>query len=106
MLHRAFIKEALPEKVNLEGELHAYHLPGVASSQYFRKMYDVIDDNTIALEWLDTTLAELKYQPNDTWTNSLIISVLRAALTSCVVLEDSKYVNTGKVPVLNLGTMK
>ncbi|KAJ5789867.1 uncharacterized protein N7518_006878 [Penicillium psychrosexuale] len=98
----AFIKGALPDDataiLNLERERHAYHLPGVSSSQYFRKMYDVIDDSTIALEWLDTTLAELKYQPNDMGTHSLVVSVQRAALTSCVVLEDSKYVNTDYKP--------
>lgn len=65
-----------------------------------------INDSTIALEWLDTTLAELKYQPNVIGTHSLIVAVLRAALTSCVVLGDSKYVNTGKVPILNIGTSK
>ncbi|KAJ5253344.1 hypothetical protein N7505_012007 [Penicillium chrysogenum] len=27
-------------------------------------MYDIIDESTIALEWLDTTLAELKYCPD------------------------------------------
>lgn len=35
-------------------------------------------------------------------TYSLIISVPRAALTSCVFLEGHKYVNTGKVPALEL----
>ncbi|CAP97567.1 hypothetical protein PCH_Pc22g02790 [Penicillium rubens Wisconsin 54-1255] len=38
--------------------------PLVASAQCFRKMYDMIDESTIALEWLDTTLAELKYCPD------------------------------------------
>ncbi|KAI3299492.1 hypothetical protein DTO002I6_1719 [Penicillium roqueforti] len=98
----AFVKGALPDNataiLNLERERHAYHLPGVSSSQYFRKMYDVIDDSTIALEWLDTTLAELKYQPNDMGTHSFVVAVLRAALTSCAVLEDSKYVNTDYKP--------
>ncbi|KAJ5511810.1 hypothetical protein N7453_003913 [Penicillium expansum] len=92
----AFLKGVLPEDptaiLNLERELHAYRLPGVASTQCFRKMYDVIDNNTIALKWLDTTLAELKYQPNDISTHSLIVSVLRAALSSCAVLEDSNIV--------------
>ncbi|KAK4861534.1 hypothetical protein LT330_003569 [Penicillium expansum] len=98
----AFMKGVLPEDptamLNLERELHAYRLPGVASTQCFRKMYDVIDNNAIALEWLDTTLAELKYHPNDIGTHPLIVSVLRAALSSCAVLEDSKYVNTDYKP--------
>lgn len=69
-------------------------------------MYDaMIDDGTdgsvtyIALEWLDTTLAEVKYQP-DSLTYALIKTVLKATLTSCVVLEDQKHVNTGTVPGL------
>ncbi|CAI7573741.1 unnamed protein product [Penicillium glandicola] len=98
----AFIKRALlsdtTATLNLEREIHAYRLPGVASTQCFRKMYDEIDDSTIALEWLDTTLAELKYRPNDMGTHSLMISVIRAALTSCVILEGSKYVNTDYKP--------
>ncbi|KAJ5158230.1 uncharacterized protein N7500_007881 [Penicillium coprophilum] len=98
----AFIKGALPDDAiavkNLNRELHAYSLPGVASSQCFRKLYDVIDDSTIALEWLDTTLAEVKYQPNDIGTHSLIVSVLRAALNSCAVLAGSRYVNTDYKP--------
>lgn len=73
-----------------------YRLPGVASAECFRKMYDVIDDNTIALEWLDTTLAEVKYQP-DMCTYSLIMKCLRASLTSCVILESYSCVNTGRV---------
>lgn len=62
-------------------------------------MYDVVDNSTIALEWLDTTLAEVKYQP-DIYTYSLIMTVLRAVLTSCIVLESYKCVNTGRVPTL------
>ncbi|KAL7626845.1 hypothetical protein AAE478_003619 [Parahypoxylon ruwenzoriense] len=55
--------------------------------------YDVIDNSTVVLEWLDTTLAEVKYQP-DMRTYALIKTVLRAALTSRVVLDGQKYVNT------------
>ncbi|KAJ5868717.1 hypothetical protein N7534_003270 [Penicillium rubens] len=72
--------------------------PLVASAQCFRKMYDMIDESTIALEWLDTTLAELKYCP-DMRIGSLIRSFLRAALTSCVVLENYEYMNTDYKPV-------
>lgn len=82
---------------NMERERQAYRLPGVVSAECFRKMYDVIDNSTIALEYLDTTLAEVKYQP-DMRTYSLIMTLLRAALTSCVVLEDHQYVNTGTAP--------
>ncbi|KGO73366.1 hypothetical protein PITC_086540 [Penicillium italicum] len=78
---------------NMRREVLTYRLPGVASAKCFRKMYDVIDDSTIALEWLDTTLAEVKYHP-DMRIYSLIRTVLRAAFTSCVVLEDYKHVNT------------
>lgn len=79
----------------MDRERRTYELPGIASDQCFRKLYDVIDDNTLALEWLDTTLAEVKYQP-DMRTYCLIVTLLRAALSSCVVLEGHKYVNTGK----------
>jgi hypothetical protein len=48
-----------------------YRLAGVASTECFREMYDVVDNNTIALEWLDTTLANVAYQP-DKCTYSLI----------------------------------
>ncbi|KAJ5382424.1 hypothetical protein N7517_000335 [Penicillium concentricum] len=98
----AFIKRALNSDAiavkNMDREIQAYSLPGVASSQLFRKLYDVVDDRTIALEWLDTTLAELRYQTSHIGTLSLITSVLRAALTSCVILEGSKYVNTDFKP--------
>ncbi|CAG8906065.1 unnamed protein product [Penicillium egyptiacum] len=78
-------------------EVLTYRLPRVASAECFRKIYDMIVDSTIDLEWLDTTLAELEYHPNMR-TYSLIRSLLRAAFTSRVVLEDYKYVNT-VVPV-------
>ncbi|CAI7660722.1 unnamed protein product [Penicillium palitans] len=82
---------------NLQREVNIYGLSGVASAQCFRKMYEKIDDSTIALEWLDTTLAEVKYRP-DMRTYSIINAVLKAEFTSCVILEDHKYVNT-VVPV-------
>lgn len=62
-------------------------------------MYDVIDESTVVLEWLDTTLAELDYKP-DMHTYRLIKTVLKAALNSCAVLKDLKKVNTGAVPSL------
>jgi hypothetical protein len=48
----------------------------------------------MALEWLDTTLAEVKYLPN-MLIYAIIKSFLRAALSSCIVLENQKCVNTG-----------
>lgn len=57
----------------------------------------------IALEWLDTTLAQLKYLPNMR-TYAIIATFLKAVLESCVVLEIQKYVNTGMYYlVLNSG---
>jgi hypothetical protein len=75
-------------------EIRAHSIPGVGSSECFRKNM-MFDQNTSALEWLDTTLADLKYLSNMS-TYSFIMSVLRAALGSCVVLECHGYVNTGK----------
>ena len=81
---------------NLEREQQIYRLPSVASSDCFRKMYDVIDSNTIALEWLETTLAELEYKAEDR-TYSIILTILSATLDSCRILADDGYVNTGRV---------
>jgi len=103
LLRRAIIKAALPEKPttmeNLGRERTIYRLVGVSSAACFRQIYDVIDDNTIGLEWLDTTLAEVSFQP-DIRTYTLIKSVIDAALASCVILDDQGYVNTGMVPAL------
>lgn len=99
MPSRALVKKASNFEyitTNLQREVNIYGLPGVASAQCFRKMYEKIDDSTIALEWLDTTLAEVKYHP-DMRIYSLIKTLLRAAFTSCVVLEDHKHVNTGRM---------
>lgn len=84
---------------NIDRERRTHRLPSVASAKCFRKMYDVIDNSTIALEWLDTTLAEVKYQP-DMRTYSLIKIFIRAAFTSCVILEGYNCVNTGREPDL------
>ena len=103
MPSRALVKKASNFEyitTNLQREVNIYGLPGVASAQCFRKMYEKIDDSTIALEWLDTTLAEVKYRP-DIRTYSIINAVLKAAFTSCLILEDYKYVNTGRIPGLN-----
>ncbi|GLA62148.1 hypothetical protein AtubIFM55763_008434 [Aspergillus tubingensis] len=94
----ALIKASPPGAVtaleNMKRERQVYRLPGVTSSACFRKMYDEIDSSTIALEWLDTTLAEVKYQ-SSMRIYSLIVTVMRAALTSCVVLEGYGCVNMG-----------
>lgn len=103
LLTRALIKVVLPSDEiatkNMQREVLTYRLPGVASAKCFRKMYDVIDDSTIALEWLDTTLAEVEYHP-DMRIYSLIKTFLRAAFTSCVVLESHKHVNIGRMSSL------
>ncbi|KAI1502223.1 hypothetical protein F5X99DRAFT_408402 [Biscogniauxia marginata] len=93
LLPRAIIKTVSPSdaiaKDHLDHERQIYLLPDVGSTPCFRQIYDVIDNNTVALEWLDTTLAEVRYQP-DRRTYALIKTALRAALTSYVVLERQK----------------
>ena len=97
-LCRAVIKRVGSEdeiaRLNLNRERQTYQLPDVASAECFRRIYDVIDTNTIALEWLDTTLAGLSYQPNAS-TYAILKKVLWAALTSCDILDGQGYVNTG-----------
>ncbi|KAK4920478.1 hypothetical protein LTR66_016728 [Elasticomyces elasticus] len=78
---------------DLQREVKTYGLPGVASAECFRKMYEKIDDSTIALEWLDTTLAEVEYRP-EMRIYSVITAVLKAAFTSYIILEDQQHVNT------------
>ncbi|CAG8876099.1 unnamed protein product [Penicillium nalgiovense] len=89
---RSLIKVALPgdeiATKNMQREVLTYRLPDVASAECFRKMYDIIDDST---------LAEVKYCPN-MHIYSLAKSFLRAAFTSCVVLENYEYVNTDYKP--------
>lgn len=89
---------------NLNRECWSYRLPGVASAACFRELYDVIatvgSEMYIALEWLETTLAQLKYLPNMR-SYAIIKTFLKAALSSCVILEIQKHVNTGMCyPVL------
>ncbi|KAF3020835.1 hypothetical protein E8E15_006980 [Penicillium rubens] len=97
----ALIKLASPSDQNatknIQREVLTYCLPGIASAKCFRKMYDIIDDSTIALEWLDTTLAEVEYHPSIR-TYSLIGTFLRAAFASCVVLEEHRHINTDYKP--------
>jgi hypothetical protein len=95
---RAIVKAALPTEPttieNIDRERTIYRLAGVSSAACFRQIYDVLHDNTIALEWLDTTLAEVTFQPNMR-TYALIKALLKAALQSCIVLDNHGYVNTG-----------
>lgn len=84
---------------NMNCKLQTYRLPDVTSTKCFRKLYDVFDNATIAVEWLDTILAEVKYQP-DMCTYSLIKSVIRAVLDYCVTLEGHKYVSKGRAIAL------
>ncbi|KAI1215152.1 kinase-like domain-containing protein [Annulohypoxylon truncatum] len=95
----AIIKAANDEttKKQLDRELKCYGLPNVASTPIFRQMYDKIDDNTIALEWLDNTLQEVKYEPN-MHHYALIEKVLHAALTGSVILGDHGYVDVSYKP--------
>ncbi|KAJ9302768.1 hypothetical protein DTO271G3_142 [Paecilomyces variotii] len=86
----ATIKAAPPgnatARENLDRERSTYHLHGVFSAVCFRKMYDaMIGSGTDGS------------QP-DSLTYALIKTVLKATLTSCVVLEDEKYVNTDYKP--------
>lgn len=98
---RAIIKTASPDdEMNVAAlirEKNTYRLPGVSSALCYRKIYDEIDDNTVALEWLDLTLQNLKYQPHSL-AYSLIMASMRASLASAAVLERQEYVNTGTVP--------
>ncbi|KAE9980579.1 hypothetical protein EG328_000216 [Venturia inaequalis] len=86
---------------NLNRECWSYRLPGVASAACFRELYDVIatvgSEMYIALEWLETTLAQLKYLPNMR-SYAIIKTFLKAALSSCVILEIQKHVNTDYKP--------
>lgn len=61
----------------------------------------MIDSHTIALEWLGSTLADVKYQPNNTRTYTIIKAVVKETLTSCVVLDRQQYVNTGEISEYN-----
>lgn len=112
---RAFIKTAAPKdqhaRENLKRECERYLLPSVSSGACFRKMYDVIinpmnignsDDGSItyvAFEWLETTLADVKYQP-DMHNYAIIKTIVKIALTSCIILADRQLVNTGRTPDL------
>ena len=64
-------------------------------SAFGKCMYEKIDDSTIALEWLDTTLAEMKYRPEMRIYS--VITAVKAAFTSCIILGDQQHVNTGRI---------
>lgn len=99
-LHRAIIKTASIDdgvaKENLKRERQIYNLPGIASARCFRRMYDTFEDHSIALELLETTLANVKYQSNNQ-CYAIIKAVLKEKLTSCDVLAGQNYVNTGAI---------
>lgn len=100
---RALIKVASPNDAiaqeNLQRESQIYRLPGVASAACFRRLYDVIDGNALALEWLDTTLAEVNYRP-DLDSYVLVSEFLKAALTSCAIPDSQGFVNTGTAVIV------
>ncbi|KAF2761593.1 kinase-like protein [Pseudovirgaria hyperparasitica] len=100
LIKGAAVSDAIARE-NLDRECGNYRLPGVAEAACFRKLYDVIDtadsEKYIALEWLDTTLAQLTYRP-DMRTYTIIKTFLEAALNSCVVLEAQNHVNTDIKP--------
>ncbi|KAI1930396.1 hypothetical protein LOZ07_000125 [Ophidiomyces ophidiicola] len=90
----AVIKVASPDNADAQGNLsrehNMYRLDCVNSAACFRRL-------TLALEWLDTTLMEIKYQPIlDSY--ELIKKFLKAALRSCVILDGQKLVNTDYKP--------
>ncbi|RMZ82655.1 hypothetical protein DV738_g1631, partial [Chaetothyriales sp. CBS 135597] len=88
-------------KENLDRELQNYLSPNIASAACFRKLYDAIDvDNktlVLALEWLDTTLAEVRFQ-HDKDSYAIIVAFLDAALNN---LKNANIllsgINTSKV---------
>ncbi|KAI2642927.1 hypothetical protein GGS21DRAFT_544959 [Xylaria nigripes] len=96
---RAIIKMVPPgdegARASLECERALYQLPEVRNSSCFRKMYDDVNEDIIALEWLDTTLADVKWNPFHMNSYRIIKEVLKAALESCVILTHLGLVNTG-----------
>lgn len=60
----------------------------------------MIDNNTIAVEWLVTTLAEVKFRPNMRMY-ALVKTLLDACLAYCAVFDSQEYVNTGIEPDLD-----
>ncbi|KAI1120585.1 kinase-like domain-containing protein [Nemania abortiva] len=109
----AVIKTALPNddvaQQNLRREYDTYRLLEVANSPYFRKMYDGIDNpnnfdtdatettSFLALEWLDSTLADLRY--TDVMFNySIMKAVIDTMLSSSGVLDGQVRVNTDIKP--------
>ncbi|KAL6705598.1 hypothetical protein ACN47E_006545 [Coniothyrium glycines] len=105
----SFIKGASNDNTiameDLNRECQSYLLPGIATPSCFRKLYDVVDtvseaaasDRYMALEWLETTLAQVKYQPGKD-IDVLVEKVLSATLHSCVVLDGYGLVNTDFKP--------
>lgn len=111
---RAVIKMAQPDdkyaRQDLKRERDVYHLPDVATSPYFRKMYDTVgdslyfDNNTseiipsLALEWMELTLANLPYA-NVERSYTIVKAVIDAVLSSSVVLASQNRVDTGEAAI-------
>ncbi|KAJ5549669.1 hypothetical protein N7535_002394, partial [Penicillium sp. DV-2018c] len=86
---------------NMQREVLTCQPSDVASAKRFRgKMYDIIYDTTIALEWLDTSITEVKYHP-DIQTYTLVNSLSRAALSGFLILENHEH--TGKPANMLIG---
>lgn len=90
----AVIKEASSKHTStmtdLAREKQTYRLPGIASAACVRKMYDAIDEKTVALEWLDSTLQDIKYQPT-MHTYTLIKESMKSALSCAAILDSHKF---------------
>ena len=104
--------EAEPEKPSLERELSNYRLPGIASCQHIRALYDVIgpdEDDTqtdnasttedplcIVLEWMDLDLRSL---PADEFRRQLNLPkiVAKSVLSALAVLKTQyNAIHTGE----------
>ena len=110
-MNRAVIKTALATDEtavkSLKREQEVYRLPSVRSSQYFRKLYEVIgnaqqwspdadehDIPCLALEWMDTTMSDMVY-PFDLRDVDLFKSIMKSLLSSSAALAEARHVNSG-----------
>ncbi|KAF2453077.1 kinase-like domain-containing protein [Lineolata rhizophorae] len=110
----AVIKTALPSdgdaQQNLKREYDTYCLPEVANSPYFREMYDGIDNphnsdtdatettSFLALEWLDSTLADLRYA-DVVFNYNIMKVIIENMLSSSDVLDQLSLINLDIKPV-------
>ena len=105
-LSRAVIKTALPDNRDavacLKREQETYRLPSVQSSSYFRRLYEVIRNSDgdsesppyLVLEWMDTTLRDLDYEPHTNGHN-FFKTIMETVLSSIVILIKHNLVNAG-----------